>query len=135
MGPMLSDNWPSLRKIGYGYFLDSVEIWVTPIEDKSIPNKLLYELKEGPWPQQFNTDIDISKVHEYNHSIGASISKDPGVTLNHNRKNGQEIKSTTKEWELTVDGSCSTGLGWRYRYTAENLHRRRNFAPGKHSCH
>ncbi|RHZ82063.1 hypothetical protein Glove_114g175 [Diversispora epigaea] len=137
MGPMLSDNWPSLRKLGSGYFLDSIEIWVTPIEDKSMPNILLYEVKNGPWLQQFNNDIDISKVQEG--SFGASISGEPGVALNQVRRNGHEIKSTTKEWELTVDGSCSTGFGWIYQYTAENLHknfnRRRNFAPGKHSCH
>ncbi|CAG8541108.1 11067_t:CDS:2, partial [Diversispora eburnea] len=135
MGPMLSDKWRSLCKLGYGYFLDSVEIWVIPIEDESMPNKLLYELKEGPWPQQFNTDVDISKVNEYNNNISASINKDPGVTLSHTRKNGQEIKFATKEWALTVDGSCSTGLGWIYQYTAEDLNRRRNFAPGKHSCY
>ncbi|CAG8604586.1 3788_t:CDS:2, partial [Diversispora eburnea] len=139
IGTMLSENWPPLRKLGSGYFLDSVEIWVTPIKDESMPNKLLYKVKDGPWPQQSNSDVDISKVHESKHGISASISRDPGAILSKGIMNGQEIKSVTKEWELTVDGSCRTGLGWRYQYTAENLHknfkRRRNFAPGIHSCH
>ncbi|RHZ45051.1 hypothetical protein Glove_692g48 [Diversispora epigaea] len=37
MGPMLSKNWQSLGKLGSGYFLDSVEIWVTPIECLTSP--------------------------------------------------------------------------------------------------
>ncbi|RHZ45082.1 hypothetical protein Glove_692g21 [Diversispora epigaea] len=136
MGPMLSKNWPSLGNIGSGYFLDSVEIWVTPIEDGSMSDEPLYKVKNGPWPQQFNKDIDISKVDEYNNSINASINGDSGIILNHGRRNGKEIKSATKEWELTVDGSCTTGLHWRYQYTADkNFDRRKNFAPGEHSCH
>ncbi|CAG8562138.1 943_t:CDS:2 [Diversispora eburnea] len=139
MGPMLSDKWPSLRKLGSGYFLDSVEIWVTPIKDESMPNKSLYKVKNGPWPQQFNKDIDISKVHEYKNGISASIGRDPASILSQCIMDGKEIKSATKEWELTVDGSGKTGLRWRYTYTAENLYkdldRRKNFAPGKHSCH
>ncbi|CAG8597524.1 543_t:CDS:2 [Diversispora eburnea] len=92
MGPMLSDNWPLLSKLGSGYFLDSIEIWVSPIEDKSMPNKPIYNVKDGPWPQQFNKDVEISKVHEYNNSIGGTISKDTGITLNQGKRNGQEIK-------------------------------------------
>ncbi|RHZ45065.1 hypothetical protein Glove_692g19 [Diversispora epigaea] len=136
MGPMLSKNWPSLGKLGSGYFLDSVEIWVTPIEDESMSDKPLYKVINGPSPQQFNKDIDISKVHEYNNGINASFNGDPGITLDHSRRNGKEIKSTTKEWELTVGGSCTTGLNWRYQYTAnKNFDRRKSFAPGEHSCH
>ncbi|RHZ45725.1 hypothetical protein Glove_658g29 [Diversispora epigaea] len=112
-GPMLSDNWPSLRKLGIGYFLDSVEIWAIPIESGSMPNKPLYKVKDGPWPQQFSKDGYISEVLE------------------------QSFNPTT-EWKLIVDGCGITGLGWRYQYSAnspfKNLDDRRRFAPGEHSC-
>ncbi|RHZ45740.1 hypothetical protein Glove_658g31 [Diversispora epigaea] len=112
-GEMLSDKWPLLRKLGIGYFLDSVEIWITPISNTS--DKPFYILKGSPDQLNFSKDIGMSEVLE------------------------QSFKSTTTEWELITDGCGVTGLGWRYQYTAnspfKDLNRRRNFAPGKHSCH
>ncbi|RHZ54987.1 hypothetical protein Glove_421g120 [Diversispora epigaea] len=114
-GPMLSDNWPSLQKLGIGYFLDSVEIWITPISNTSMSEKSPYILKSSPKPWNFNNDIDISENLE------------------------QSFKSKTN-WELIADGCGETGLGWRYKYIAGSRHHkdfnsRRKFAPGKHSCH
>jgi hypothetical protein len=62
-GPMLSDNWPSLRKLGSGYFPDAVEIRFTPIKDESMPNEPLYNVEDGPWP--FNNDTVISATKEW----------------------------------------------------------------------
>lgn len=43
-------------------------------------------------------------------------------------------------WKLNIDGCCGkSGLGWKYKYIRNSLKKdvdhRRNFAPGKHSCH
>ncbi|CAG8433023.1 8578_t:CDS:2 [Diversispora eburnea] len=74
MGQMLSDNWPSLRKLGIGYFLDSVEIWVTPIPKESISDEeTLYQLKDS-WPKRSNKDIDIPEAHEVIVNLGGQIN-------------------------------------------------------------
>ncbi|RHZ45736.1 hypothetical protein Glove_658g3 [Diversispora epigaea] len=136
-GPMLSDNWPLLRKLGIGYFLDSVEIWITPISKTSISDKFLYILKDKD-PPNLNKDIDITKtkVHENNHGIESSIS---GINVDCGIRNKQYFTSTTKEWELLDDGCGKNVLGWRYQYIAnslfKDLNHRRNFAPGEHYCH
>ncbi|RHZ80945.1 hypothetical protein Glove_130g8 [Diversispora epigaea] len=140
MGPMLSDKWPKLRKLGFGYLLDSVEIRVTPIRDESRPNKpLLYKVKDGPWPKQPNREIYMSEICENSYGIDASISNDPGFTLNYGRRNEQGFNFKVREWELNIEDSCETGLCWKYQYTADdlqkNLNDRRSFAPGEHSCH
>ncbi|RHZ45739.1 hypothetical protein Glove_658g7 [Diversispora epigaea] len=111
MGKMLSDNWPSLRKLG----------------------------SDGPWPQQLNRGILVSKVRENNYNIEAAFSKDSGVTTSYGRKNEEGLNFTTDEWKLTVNSS-RTGLSWRYNYfdysLCKNLNDRRSFAPpGGHSCH
>ncbi|RHZ44149.1 hypothetical protein Glove_756g38 [Diversispora epigaea] len=108
-GPIIRDKWPLLQKLGIGYFLESVEIWITPIT-KSV--------KSVSYPSNLNK-----------------------VYVNCGIKNEQCFTSTTKEWELLADGcDDETGLRWRYQYIANSRHHkdfntRRNFAPGKHSCH
>ncbi|RHZ45741.1 hypothetical protein Glove_658g30 [Diversispora epigaea] len=138
-GPMISEKWPLLQKLGIGYFLESVIIWITPISNTSISDKSLYTLKSIPNPSNFNKEISMSEVREYNHGIGASISRDLGVNFNYGKRNEQSSTSTTTEWKLTVDGCGVTGLGWRHQYAAnspfKDLDSRRNFAPGRHSCH
>ncbi|RHZ83844.1 hypothetical protein Glove_87g84 [Diversispora epigaea] len=140
MGKMLSDRWPSLRKLGNGYFLDSVEIWVIPIQNEFIPNKPLYTVKNGPWPQQSNKDVNFLELFESIKSAGASINKDPGINIGFDKKYQHGLNYTAKEWKLNVDGGGSeTGLGWVYCYLADkvskNFNDRRNFAPGNHICH
>ncbi|RHZ45728.1 hypothetical protein Glove_658g26 [Diversispora epigaea] len=118
-GKLLSDKWPLLHKLGIGYFIDSVEIGITPIQDESNPSN-------------FNKEIS------NNHGIGASISRDLGVNFNYGKRNEQSFTSTTTEWELIADGCGETGLRWRYQYSAnspfKDLDHRRRFAPGEHSC-
>ncbi|CAG8451575.1 5464_t:CDS:2 [Diversispora eburnea] len=141
MGPMLSENWPSLRKLGSGYFLDSVEIKVVPISNTSMSDNPKYKIKDGPWPQQPNRAIYMSEINENSRGIGinTSFSSDPGIGLNHVRRNEQGFNFIKKEWERTVTYGCETGLCWKYQYTADsfqkNLNYRSCFAPGKHSCH
>ncbi|RHZ45729.1 hypothetical protein Glove_658g27 [Diversispora epigaea] len=134
-GPMLSNKWPFLHKLGIGYFLDSVEIEITPIRHESMPNKILYVIEGRPKPQNLNRDINMSVVHENKRGMEASNG---GFVINYGKRNEQSSTSTTAEWELLVDGCGITGLGWRYQYSAnspfKNLDDRRRFAPGEHSC-
>ncbi|RHZ54988.1 hypothetical protein Glove_421g121 [Diversispora epigaea] len=138
-GEMLSNKWPLLHKLGIGYFLDSVEIWITPISNTPMSKESLYILKGSPKPWNLNKDIGISEVLEDNHDFGASISRDLGVNFKRGKRNEQCFTSATTEWELIADGCGVTGLGWRYRYISNSpfkcLDRRRNFVPGEHSCH
>ncbi|CAG8465846.1 903_t:CDS:2 [Diversispora eburnea] len=139
MGPMLSENWPLLRKLGSGYFLNSIEIKVAPIKDESMPDSSLYKIKDGPWPQQLNREIYMSEIRANNYGIDAAISRDPGVKVSHSRKNEQGFNFLIKEWERIVTNGCRAGLCWEYQYTTNglqnNLNHRKSFAPGKHSCH
>ncbi|RHZ88802.1 hypothetical protein Glove_21g166 [Diversispora epigaea] len=129
-GEILSNKWP----LGIGYFLDSVEIWITPIEDESMPNNSLYKVEDGPKPSNFNKEIE---VLENNHDFEASIGSGVFFQYNKSKRNERALKFTT-EWELLTDCSSKTGLGWKYQYFANSLFKdrncRRSFAPGEHSC-
>ncbi|RHZ88805.1 hypothetical protein Glove_21g163 [Diversispora epigaea] len=137
-GEMLSNKWPLLHKLGIGYFLDSVEIWITPIEDESMPNNPLYRVEDGPKPLNLNKDIDISEVIENNHGLGTSIGSGGYFQYNKSKRNERSLKFTTTEWQLHTDGCGKTGLGWKYQYFDnsffKDLNCRRSFAPGEHSC-
>ncbi|RHZ81916.1 hypothetical protein Glove_116g34 [Diversispora epigaea] len=126
MGKMLSEQWESLHKLGIGYFLDSVEIRVTPIQNKSVSNKTLYTVKK-------------IEIRESIQGVDASINKDPGINISFEKTYQHGLNYTAKEWKLNIDDGSETGLGWRYQYLADGLCKDfndgRNFAPGNHFCH
>ncbi|RHZ84549.1 hypothetical protein Glove_79g6 [Diversispora epigaea] len=112
-GEMLSEKWPSLRKLGIGYFLDSVEIWVTPIQkiqNESIPHETLYIVKNGPLPPQPTKDVGITEILESFRRFEASIKKDPGINVDVDKKYQFGLNYTTNEWKLNVDGGAMSGF-------------------------
>ncbi|CAG8442630.1 2338_t:CDS:2 [Diversispora eburnea] len=128
-------------KTGSGYFLESVKICVSPIE--STPDEPLYRVKDNPFPDQSNNDIDISETSVVNKGIDGQINGEIGYKLgaqvkaNYGKSNANNTTTTTKQWELIVDGCGRTGLSWKYNHIDnpnKNVNNRRNFAPGKHSC-
>ncbi|RIB13178.1 hypothetical protein C2G38_2198583 [Gigaspora rosea] len=60
-GPMLSKNWKLLHDLGFGYFLDSVEIKISPIPHKNDDNiyQMIVPKVDYKQPLQLNQPIEI----------------------------------------------------------------------------
>ncbi|CAG8460238.1 1165_t:CDS:2 [Gigaspora rosea] len=102
-GPMLSKNWKLLHDLGFGYFLDSVEIKISPIPHKNDDNiyQMIVPKVDYKQPLQLNQPIEI-------------ISD----------------RQTSKGVEER-DGCSTTGVCWLYR-PVSNVYKR-DVVPGNHS--
>ncbi|CAI2164863.1 14659_t:CDS:2 [Funneliformis geosporum] len=141
-GKMLSYNLPFYKRRGRGYFLDSVEVCVSPIP--CIPNDKndLFTSLNTAYPQQLNRTIEISNGREtgFEGQISGEFGAVPRVSgqAKVGLKNATNTKFTSDEWELNYSGCHTTGDSWSYRYVANNLdndgNRRTSYVPGCHSA-
>ncbi|CAG8594746.1 7820_t:CDS:2 [Dentiscutata erythropus] len=139
MGPMLSKNWKSLHDLGFGYFLDSVEIKVSPIslENDNISHMIVPK-SDYKQPQQLNRPTEITSDHETNKGVEGQINGSlPNGVLgfqikgNYGVKNANSAKTMTYEWKVEREGSNKTGVCWTYR-PVKNIYER-EYVPGDHS--
>ncbi|CAG8666782.1 9437_t:CDS:2 [Funneliformis mosseae] len=135
-GKMLSYNLPFYKRRGHGYFLDSVEVGISPIS--CIPNDKnnLFISLNAPYPQQLNRSVEISNGRETN--FEGQIGAAPNISAKGGIKSVTNTKFTSDEWELNYSGCHTTGDAWSYRYVSNNLDkdgkRRTSYVPGRHSA-
>ncbi|CAG8685059.1 4589_t:CDS:2, partial [Funneliformis mosseae] len=133
-GKMLSKDLPFFQRRGHGYFLDSVEVCVSPIPYiLNTTNNLFMKLGTS-YPQQLNRTVEISNCRErsFEGKIGG-----PNISAKCGIKSFTDTKYTSNEWTLNYCSDHTTGDIWSYRY-ADNLENERNcrtsYYPGYHSA-
>ncbi|CAG8577949.1 7036_t:CDS:2, partial [Funneliformis mosseae] len=142
-GNMLSrTNSPLFKKHGYGYFIDSIEICVSPIARTPNNNmKSLFTTIGAAFPQKLNRNVELSTVRES--SVGGQFNGEFGIVpkivaqANGNVKYVDSVKSISDEWDVNHCGCGTTGDLWSHQYAAHELDkdgsRRTSYSPGKHS--
>src|SRR5438309_1730454 len=68
IGKLLSDQYPLLKKIGFGYYLNSIGIYISPKPDNS--DSLLFGARSISQPRQINQNVEYLTNNEKN--IGLS---------------------------------------------------------------
>src|SRR6185369_3730853 len=93
-----SDTCPSLHNV-VGYYLDFVEIMVSPIAFNS-EDRLIFTLKKAYNPHVENANVELSTGQEANTSFQFAIGtpQNMGATIGHSVKNNTNTKSMTNEW-------------------------------------
>ncbi|CAG8736542.1 8604_t:CDS:2, partial [Funneliformis caledonium] len=107
-GNMLSrTNSPLFKKHGYGYFIDSIEICVSPIACTPNNNmKSLFTTIGAAFPQNLNRNVELSTVHES--SVGGQFNGEFGIVskivaqANGNIKYVDSVKSISDEWDVII---------------------------------
>ncbi|CAG8723656.1 11093_t:CDS:2, partial [Funneliformis caledonium] len=116
-GTMLSAQLPLFKKRGFGYFLDSVDVCVSPIPCTPNVMNSMFTSMDTPYPQQFNRTVEISNDRET--SIEGEIV-------------------TSEEWVVNYSGCHTTGNSWSHRYSANSLDKngihRTSYVPERHSA-
>ncbi|CAG8483616.1 8228_t:CDS:2 [Funneliformis caledonium] len=142
-GNMLSrTNSPLFKKHGYGYFIDSIEVCVSPIARTSNNNmKSLFTTIGAAFPQKLNRNVELSTIRESN--VGGQFNGEFGIVpkivaqANGNVKYVDSVKSISDEWDVNHCGCGTTGDLWSHHYTAHELDkdgsRRTSYSPRKHS--
>ena len=139
MGRLLSDICPSLREL-VGYYLDSVEIMVSPIAFNS-DDRSIFTVKKAYSPQVKNADVEISTDREANTGFQLEFKAPPkvGAMVGYSVKNNSNKKSMTTEWDMDHTHCDTKGVQWTYRSTASDLQKkgshRLQINPGIHSGH
>ncbi|CAI2190146.1 4892_t:CDS:2, partial [Funneliformis geosporum] len=127
VGDMLSNSWPPLKRLGFGYFLHSIEVQITPTPD--IMNNLFW--LNFSQPTQSNRKLEFSTDNENTLQVGTSSGIIGGRRMVHN------TKFSSNEWKLSYKGPFSKGERWLYQYIDNDLDKdgsnRECFAPGSHS--
>ncbi|CAG8718776.1 5729_t:CDS:2, partial [Gigaspora margarita] len=140
MSKMLSNMWPELRKIGFGYFLDSIEIHISPISDKSNDRPLFYPKCSYKQKLECNEDtVELVDNREKSKNITVQVNGEVGtvskigghIGVSHGNKNDSSIKLITREWKAERYYDNITGAHWSYQHMVENNHKRA-FEPGEH---
>ncbi|CAG8785618.1 2114_t:CDS:1 [Dentiscutata erythropus] len=107
-----------LHDLGFGYYLDSVEIKISPIpheNDDSI-SQMIVPKGDYKQPQQLNRPIEIISDHEISKGVEGQVNG-AGVQIkgSYDAKNANSAKKITYEWEAERDGCGTTGVCWLYR--------------------
>ncbi|CAG8607357.1 2136_t:CDS:2, partial [Diversispora eburnea] len=97
VGRMLNENCREPQNF-IGYYLDSVEIGVSPLSHNPINR-------------------------ERNLGFNLNIGQNPGATTIYDFRNNKSIKSTTDDWYMERSESSTTGVQWLYRFTAQDLYK------------
>ncbi|CAI2187920.1 17511_t:CDS:2, partial [Funneliformis geosporum] len=141
-GQMLSKNLPFYRR-GHGYFLDSVDVHVSPIpykpEDQNVEKINLFSLLGNLYPQQLNRNVEISNGRETNFEGQIGVSGQiPNISAKGGVKYVTNTKYTSDEWTMNYCSDHHTGNIWNYRYVANKLDKdgdcRTSYKPGYHSA-
>ncbi|CAI2166953.1 10877_t:CDS:2, partial [Funneliformis geosporum] len=126
IGDMLSDRWTSLKNLGFGYFLYSIEVNISPIPEK----KRNFTLKGISQPTQSNRKVEFSTTNDNNVQVGSLNGITGGMRRVYN------TKFSSNEWKLSYKGPIAEGERWLYQYVDNNLDKddrnRGSFAPGAH---
>ncbi|CAI2172547.1 14807_t:CDS:2 [Funneliformis geosporum] len=139
-GTMLSALLPLFKKRGFGYFLDSVEVCVSPIPCTPNDMNSLFISIDTPYPQQLNRTVEISNGRETNieGEIGGEFGSIPKISAKGGIKNISNTKFKSDEWEVNYSGCHTTGNSWSHRYSTNNLDkngiRRTSYVPDRHSA-
>ncbi|RHZ83982.1 hypothetical protein Glove_86g134 [Diversispora epigaea] len=140
VGKMLNEICQKLNNYT-GYFLDSVEIGVSPLSyPPGDTSNMISFLKEPYMPRVHFTSVDHSVDYEKNVGLNINVGQDLGATAVYNARNNKSIKATTDDWLLERSGCFTTGVQWLYRFTAQKLYKdgenQRNLpSTGIHSGH
>ncbi|CAG8609229.1 5539_t:CDS:2 [Funneliformis mosseae] len=134
IGDMLSNNWPLLKRIGFGYFLHSIEVNISPIPEKKIRNFHPTGISQ---PTQSNREIEFLTANEKNINLQVGTSSGSIAGINGGIKKVHNTKFSSNEWKLSYKGPNTKGERWLYQYVDNNLDKdgsnRESFAPGPHS--
>ncbi|CAI2182563.1 1224_t:CDS:2, partial [Funneliformis geosporum] len=126
-GKMLSStHLPLFKKHGYGYFLDSIEVCVSPIARTLNHNiNSLFMSKGAVSPHQLNHNVELSAGLEttVGGQLNGELSTAPklGVQLNGGIKYANNAKSMSNKWDVNYCGCGTTGDVWSHQYTAHEL--------------
>ncbi|CAG8622727.1 16989_t:CDS:2, partial [Cetraspora pellucida] len=132
-GRMLSENWKSLYELGFGYFLDSVEIKISPIpHDDENMFPMIVPKDDYKQPYKLNQAVEILSDHRTSKGVegqinGAGVQMKGSYVVN----NANSVKKMTHEWEVERDGCSTTGARWLYKPVG-NFYKR-DIVPGIHS--
>ncbi|RHZ77292.1 hypothetical protein Glove_183g66 [Diversispora epigaea] len=125
VGKMLNERCQKLHNF-IGYFLDSVEIGVSPLScTPGDTSNMISSLKKSYMPQRNFTSVDHSIDREKNFGLGFNFGnlQNLGSTAVYNARNNKNIKSTTDDWFIERSGCFTTGVQWLYRFTAQELYK------------
>ncbi|CAG8616372.1 14115_t:CDS:2, partial [Dentiscutata heterogama] len=130
MGRMLSERISSLHKFGFGYFLDSIVVDVSPIPCNSTSCMIIKKIDTQP--QQYNQTIKISTIHEKNKGIKGKFSG-TGIQVggSYDTKNALIIEKMACVWEMKLEGCWATGNRWSYSHEGSSY--TSTFIPGNHT--
>ncbi|RHZ84043.1 hypothetical protein Glove_86g128 [Diversispora epigaea] len=122
VGQMLNEKCRKLHNF-VGYYIDSVEIGVSPLSCTPGDISDMISLKNQYLPQKHFTSVDHSVNHGKTRGLSLNISKNPGATAAYNVSNNKGFKVTTNDWHMEPSGCNTTGVLWPYRFTAQELYK------------
>ncbi|RHZ83980.1 hypothetical protein Glove_86g132 [Diversispora epigaea] len=128
VGQMLNEKCRKLHNF-VGFYIDSVEIRVSPLSHT--PNNIsdMISLKNQYFPQKHFTSVDHSINHGKTRGLGLNISQNPGATAAYNVSNNKGFKVTTNDWRMEAKTSNTDGVLWPYHFNAQNLYK-----DGENQC-
>ncbi|RHZ78091.1 hypothetical protein Glove_168g253 [Diversispora epigaea] len=117
VGQMLNEKCQEIQNF-VGYYIDSVEIGVSPIPDNP-KDKSVRILSKSEYKKHTFVERSIGKEN----ILGANLNvgKNPGATVSYNARNNESIKSTTDDWYMKYSLCPIEGVKWLYRYSAQEL--------------
>jgi TPR repeat protein len=130
IGNLLSNQYPLLNKIGFGYLLRSIKVQVSPLPNNGSD---LFDLKEISQPTQMNQNLEYSVGDEMSFNGKLGISKTPGVEFTGGYKKNNNTKCLSQEWEFKYKGPYNDGEYWLYERNKNLDKSEKTFAPGVHS--
>ncbi|CAG8588293.1 4711_t:CDS:2 [Funneliformis mosseae] len=137
-GKLLSSLLPRMR--GCGYYLDSVEVCVSPIPCTPNNTNGLFISKDTPYPQQLNRTVEFSDGRETNieGQFSGEIGSVPKISVQAKGgvRHATNTKSISNEWVVSYCGCHTTGDSWSHRYVANDndVFRRTCYVPERHSA-
>ncbi|RIA91628.1 hypothetical protein C1645_821781 [Glomus cerebriforme] len=123
---MLSDTWKALSNEGLGYYLESVKIIISPINNDPT-YRLSLVSREKAFPREKNNHVKFLENTEKGGSVEIGVS--PKVRFQMKKSNN--TKGLSNEWKLNTEGGCADMLfSWLYSKNSNNF--KKCLEPGLH---
>ncbi|CAG8798479.1 22100_t:CDS:2, partial [Dentiscutata erythropus] len=103
------------------YYLDSLEIGVSPIPTESNDKSSIIMLNEQHLPRKLNYAINVSKGYDNYLSIQAAAVP-LKVTASFGKKNSRNAMTTLNEWDLHDEYNETKGVKWSYRFSGNEIY-------------
>ncbi|CAG8815837.1 22254_t:CDS:1, partial [Gigaspora rosea] len=119
---MLNKTSQSLEKWFIGFYLESIIIEVSPINNNTNNGAnssfVSFILKDPYSPQQIEPkSYEVSTGHMTSNNVQCSLSsQNIGASISRSSTNNVSTKETIGEWEMKVESCPIKGVIWPYHY-------------------